>query len=105
MKTIIFMALFLSGCSNIQPYYEVGVSYDVNRMDMSAHDDWDTSEKSKYGFSGEIGGTLSNSGISFGVRHNSYIFVDAPFNNEDEWFSDQVFIKYRKEFDFSLFRK
>ena len=89
-KLILVLTLLMSGCAATDnAYMKVGTGYKFNEAEVR----WDggaTNTPLSVRF--ELGSTYEN--FTYGYSHHSQVSSGFPFNNDKEYFKDEIFIDY-----------
>lgn len=96
--TIIVLVSLMFGCSTT-PYVKFDVGYTIHEYEIPFQRGIDKSEDYKMICNVEGGLKLIyDFTIIGGVRHSSHCLTNWPFNDDDEYFNDQLFIGFEYEF-------
>lgn len=85
---IVLLSVFLTGCADVKPYIEIGLSTEISRStDYWIHSDrsWQCEPPQ---FDGEIG-LEHKSGISLGLHHESMVLCGS-WNHKPEIYGNSI---------------
>lgn len=89
---IVFVLLFLAGCSTAEPYAELGVRYAFPfSSDYWVHQDRSWTCDEPYQFEGEVGAEWPNGWHAY-VYHESF-WLCGTFNEKPEIFENGIGVK------------